>query len=101
VAEPVEPEIDAVRLKYRRALGEVFERIIRQGIKSGAFARQDAAVIAACLVGACFEGLVGPLSPESVTSEGERSVLVEAIIGFALRAVVGPAPAASPVAPRR
>jgi len=86
VAEPVEPEIDAVRLKYRRALGEVFERIVRQGIKSGAFVRQDAAVTAACLVGACFEGLVGPLSPESGTSETERSALVEAIIGLALRA---------------
>jgi hypothetical protein len=36
-----------------------------------------------------------------VTSEADRSALVEAIIGFALRAVVGPAPATSPVAPRR
>ncbi|MGQ3027787.1 MAG: TetR/AcrR family transcriptional regulator [Ferrovibrionaceae bacterium] len=87
VAEPVAPEIDATRLKYRRALGRVFEAIIDQGIRAGEFPAQPVPAAAASLVGACIEGLVGPLSPEAMKVEDDGAALVAAIQRFCLRAV--------------
>ncbi len=87
VAEPVAPEIDAMRLRYRRALGRVFETIIDQGIRAGEFPAQPVAASAACLVGACIEGLVGPLSPDTMKARDDGAALVAAIQRFCLRAV--------------
>lgn len=87
MAEPVDSEIDATRLKYRRALGRVFETIIEQGIRSGEFPPQSILVSAACLVGACIEGLIGPLSPESITTGEDQEALVESIVAFCVRSV--------------
>lgn len=89
IAEPVDREIDATRLKYRRALGRVFETIIEQGIRAGEFPEQNVPAAAACLVGACMEGLVGPLSPESLAMDDEGQALIDSIIAFCLRAVSG------------
>jgi len=87
VAEPVDPEVDVARLKYRRALGRVFETIIEQGIRANEFPPQNVAVSAAALVGAFMEALVGPLSPESLATDEDKTALIEAIVGFCLRAV--------------
>ncbi|MGN5479589.1 TetR/AcrR family transcriptional regulator [Cupriavidus basilensis] len=62
VAEPVEPEVEAARLTYHRALSRVFKTIIEQGVADGEFPAQDAAASADCIVGCLFEGLVAPLS---------------------------------------
>src|SRR3984893_9249115 len=64
IAEPVEPELEAARLGYRRALAHAFEARIRSALESGHLPGQDAAVAAAALVGALIEGLIGPLGPE-------------------------------------
>jgi AcrR family transcriptional regulator len=88
VAEPVEPEVDAARLAYRRALARVFEGILADGINAGEFPPQDVEASAACLVGALIEGLVGPLAPvPGAADDGEN--LVEAIALFCLRVVSG------------
>lgn len=94
VAEPVDAKVDAIRLEYRRALGRVFETIIEQGVRAGEFADQDVGASAACVVGACIEGLIGPLSPDGSTDEDETGTLIEAIEGFCLRAVSGASGAA-------
>jgi AcrR family transcriptional regulator len=86
IAEPVDPEIDSARLEYRRALGEVFEALIAEGIEAGEFAPQNAEASAACLVGALIEGLVGPLAPDS-EADREPEALVDAIVSFCLRAL--------------
>ena len=92
MAEPAEPAVDAARLVYRRAIGELLQGVIRDGINSGEFPPQDAAAAAACLVGALLEGLIGPLAPES-SDVADKRALVEAIADFCLRAVAGrPAP---------
>lgn len=92
MAEPAEPAVDAARLVYRRAIGDLLESVIRDGIASGEFPAQDARAAAACLVGALIEGLIGPLAPESSDLADTRG-LVEAIADFCLRAVAGrPAP---------
>jgi len=93
IAEPVDPEVDDVRLEYRRIHCSTFERIVREGIDEGQFPAQDVAASAACLVGAFIEGLVGPLAMESADRHGDGAKLIDAIERFALRAVSGKEPA--------
>jgi AcrR family transcriptional regulator len=89
VAEPVEPEIEAVRLKYHQALARVFITIIEQGIRSGEFPEQNIHASADCIVGCLFEGLVGPLTAETVSRDAKMSEQAVAIISFCLRGVSG------------
>lgn len=89
VAEPVEPEIEAARLKYRRKLARVFETVIEQGIRDKEFPAQDVHAAGSCIVGSLFEGLVGPLTRDSLTTDRERRDHAIAIVGFCLRGVAG------------
>jgi len=84
IAEPVEPEIEAARVSYRRALAGAFETRIRTALAGGHLPDQDAAAAAAALVGALIEGLIGPLATEADGRVRER---VQALTLFALRAL--------------
>jgi AcrR family transcriptional regulator len=89
IAEPVDPEVETVRLDYRAQLARGFERILREGMMRGVFPRLDPAVAAACIVGAFMEALVGPLAPAAgVGAQADRH-LVEEITRFCLRASAG------------
>jgi AcrR family transcriptional regulator len=89
IAEPVDPEVESVRLDYRAQLAHCFERILREGIMRGVFPRLDPAVAAACIVGAFMEALVGPLAPAKGTGARADRHLIEQITQFCLRASVG------------
>lgn len=89
VAEPVDAEIETERLRYRRRLMRVYETVIREGILDGSIGRQDPEVSAGCIVGAMFEGLVGPLALQIDLSEEERVERAERIIAFCMRGVMG------------
>ena len=91
IAEPVDPEVETVRLDYRAQLAHCFERILREGIMRGTFHRLDPAVAAACIVGAFMEALVGPLAPAKGTGRRADRHLVEQITQFCLRASIGTA----------
>jgi len=93
IAEPTEPEVEAARLIYRRAFAEVFERLIREGVRRGEFPKQNAAASAACVMGALSEGLIGPLAPEEPDLADTHAV-IGAITRFCLQAV-----SASPCSP--
>jgi AcrR family transcriptional regulator len=83
IAEPVEPEIEAARVSYRRALAGAFEARIRTALVGGHLPDQDAAAAAAALVGALIEGLIGPLA----APEGRARDRVQALTLLALRAL--------------
>jgi len=86
IAEPVEAEVDAERIRCRRLLGDVFRDLLAEGVAAGELPAQDLDASAACIVGAYTEALVGPIAPSRDSPrDGER--LVEAICGFCLRAV--------------
>ncbi|WP_049976093.1 hypothetical protein [Azospirillum sp. B506] len=87
IAEPVDAAIDDARLVYRKALGEVFLRLVSEGVGNGELPPQDAAISAACIVGACLEGLVGPLAPQAASIHDAGVGLAESIARFCLRAV--------------
>jgi AcrR family transcriptional regulator len=89
VAEPVEPEIEAARLQYRRKLARVFETIIEQGIRGDEMPVQDIQAAAACIVGSLFEGLVGPLASDTSSSVEDRYRQTISVVGFCLRGVCG------------
>lgn len=99
VAEPVEPEIEAARLDYRKRLARVFETVIEQGIRDGAFPAQDVRAAGSCMVGCLFEGLVGPLALDSLSTVQDRYSHAISIVGFCLRGVSGRNEKFSPPSP--
>jgi AcrR family transcriptional regulator len=85
IAEPVEPELDAARLGYRRALAGAFEIRIRSALERGHLPGQDAGMAAAALLGALIEGLIGPLAPEVPDDPALNGARVQTLTLFALR----------------
>jgi AcrR family transcriptional regulator len=85
IAEPVEPDTDAVRQSYRKELAAEFERRIRAAIDGGHMPEQDASVAAPALLGALLEGLIGPLAPAGIEETARAREAVQAITLFALR----------------
>ncbi len=86
IAEPAEPEVDAERIRCRKRFGDVFKAVLKHGVASGEFPKQNLDASAACLVGAFTEALVGPIGP-SRKSLRDKDRLVNAICAFCARAV--------------
>jgi AcrR family transcriptional regulator len=84
LAEPVDPAVEAERLIFRRGYRDVFARTIEQGVTSGELPPQDARTVAAALVGALGEALVGPLSPGR---RGSHEALIATLVQFCLNAI--------------
>jgi AcrR family transcriptional regulator len=85
LAEPVDPAVDDLRLEFRRAYRDVIADAIGQGVADGELPPQNATVVAAALVGAIGEALIGPL-----VASGPDPDTVPTLIRFAIRAVGGP-----------
>ena len=62
IGEP-EPDIDEARKAYRQALCAEIETWLARAISGGHLPDQDVGLSATALVGALFEGLIGPLAP--------------------------------------
>ena len=91
IAEPVDPEVEAERIRCRRLFGDVFKRILEDGVHAGELPAQDLEISAACIVGAFTEALVGPTAPSrDGLRDGEH--LVTAISALCLRAAGAPLP---------
>lgn len=86
IAEPAEPEVDAERIRGRKRFGDVFKAVLKRGVASGEFPKQDLDAGAACIVGAFTEALVGPIGPSRKTLR-DKERLVRAICDFCTRAV--------------
>ena len=81
LAEPVDPAIDVLRLEFRVAFRDIAAAAIADGVSSGQLPAQDADVVAAALVGAIGEALVGPLS------DRPDPAVVATLVSFALRSL--------------
>jgi AcrR family transcriptional regulator len=84
LVEPVDPVIDELRLTFRRAFRDVITEAISRGVAAGELPAQNASVVAAALVGAMGEALVGPLATGTEDAE-----TVPTLIEFTLRAIGG------------
>lgn len=85
IAEPADPEVEAARLIARAQIGDVFKKLLKDGIASGEFPKQSVDIGAACIVGAFTEALVRPVAPTAKRVTEDK--LVECIGDFCLRAV--------------
>ena len=77
IAEPVDPAVESERLRLRRGYRDVFTGVLDEGVASGELAPHDSRTVAAALVGALGEALVGPLSRREQRSDALISTLVE------------------------
>ncbi len=84
--EPVDPLVDAERLVYRRKYCRNMAGLLRQAVAAGEIPAQDTELIAAALVGAIHESLVGPLSPVAGSIKS-KAALVAALVRFCRLAV--------------
>ncbi len=78
LAEPVDPAVEAERLVFRRAFRDAYAGALPEHVA-------DRELIAAALVGAIGEALVGPLSPTATAHDEDD--LVGALVGFVLRSI--------------
>jgi len=96
IAEPVDPEVDEQRLLYREAYAELFVDLLEEGVRAGEFRVEQVNLVAACLVGAIAEALVGPLSPPARAARdaglpaADLAGVSQTLITFCLRAVGAP-----------
>lgn len=84
IAEPVDTDLDAARLSFRRSLAAEFAARIAAAIAEGRLPEQDTAVAAAALAGLLIEGLIGPLAPDA---SGRERDIVQSLTLTALRAL--------------
>jgi AcrR family transcriptional regulator len=84
IAEPVDADLDAVRLGFRKSLAAEFGARIAAASADGRLPEQDAAQAAAALAGLLIEGLIGPLAPDS---SGRERKMVQSLALTALRAL--------------
>ncbi|MGH6788767.1 MAG: TetR/AcrR family transcriptional regulator [Pseudolabrys sp.] len=87
IAEPVDAQIDTVRLDFRKALAGEIETRIRTAIAGGHLPDQDAAIAAPAIVGALMEGLIGPLAAASGDDAAKGRESVQNVTLLALRAL--------------
>jgi AcrR family transcriptional regulator len=85
IAEPVGHDVDAARVKYRKALAGAFATRIRAAIAGGHLPDQDPGAAAPALVGALIEGLIGPLAPPGGDDPAKQRAAVQSLTLFALR----------------
>lgn len=62
LAEPVDPAVETERLRFRTGYRDAFARVLEDGARDGELRPHDTRTVAAALVGALGEALVGPLS---------------------------------------
>ncbi len=89
LAEPVDPLIEAERLRYRLPYRDIFIGIIETGIREGEIVAQDSVLTASAIVGALNEALIGPLAPQAKKTDHDK--LISGLALFCVQAL-GPMP---------
>jgi AcrR family transcriptional regulator len=84
IAEPIDAELDAARLAFRKSLAAEFAERIATAIAEGRLPTQDVDVAAAGITGLLIEGLIGPLAPDP---SGRERDIVQALALAALRSL--------------
>jgi AcrR family transcriptional regulator len=84
IAEPVDPAVESERLRLRIGYRDAFARVLEDGVAAGELRRHDTKTVAAALVGALAEALVGPLSARQA---GSKEALVATLVQFSQEAL--------------
>jgi len=86
IGEPVDAQVDAMRLDFRQSLAAELEMRIKAAIEGRHLPDQDARLAAPAIVGALMEGLLGPLAPTPSDDAAAREAVQTATL-LALRAL--------------
>lgn len=86
VYEPLDPPVDAERVRYRRAYARRMAQFVRERVDGGELPDQDPDTTAAALIGGIVEALVSPLSPVAGGNADPDAVIL-ALTAFCRRAV--------------
>jgi AcrR family transcriptional regulator len=81
LAEPVDPMVEKLRIRFRGEFRAVLAEVIERGMRSGLLPPQNPEVVAAALVGAIAEALLAPLAA------GGDTDTVATLVMLVLRAV--------------
>ena len=84
LAEPVDPAVEAERLRFRTGYREAFARVLDDGVRDGELRPHDTRTVAAAYVGALGEALVGPLS---AVNGGPHEALIATLVQFSEEAL--------------
>jgi AcrR family transcriptional regulator len=84
IAEPVDPAVESERLRLRVGYRDAFARVLDDGVAVGELWPHDTRTVAAALVGALGEALVGPLSARR---KGSKEALVATLVQFCQEAL--------------
>jgi AcrR family transcriptional regulator len=84
IAEPVDPAVESERLRYRIGYRDAFARVLEDGVRDGELRDHDCRTVAAAIVGALAESLVGPLS---TANGGSREALIATLVQFCQEAL--------------
>jgi len=84
IAEPVEPDLNAVRATLRKTIAAEFAALITAALTRGQLPEQDVTLATAALLGILNEGLLGPNAPDAA---GRERDVVQSLTLVALRAL--------------
>ena len=87
MAEPVDVDVTAARIASRRELVAEIAFRIDAAIRGGHLPAQDAILSANAVLGALYEGLIGPMAPDDTRDAARTREAVQTLALFALRAV--------------
>ena len=87
IGEPVDAEIDALQLAYRKRLAGELEARIRPAVDGAHLPEHDTALAAAAVVGALIEALIGPLAQAAADDPARRRDAVQTFTLLSLRAL--------------
>jgi AcrR family transcriptional regulator len=97
IAEPVDPAVEAERLRFRTGYRDAFARVLEDGVRDGELRPHDTRTVAAAYVGALGEALVGPLSaipypaqpaePAASGLGGPKEALIATLVQFSEEAL--------------
>jgi AcrR family transcriptional regulator len=99
VYEPLDPPVDAARVRMRRAYADRMAAFVRERVEAGELPDQDPDTTAAALIGGIAEALVSPLSPVA-GGNADPDAVIAALTAFCRRAV-GAEPASTGALARR
>jgi AcrR family transcriptional regulator len=85
LAEPVDPAVEAERLRLRRGYRDAFAAVLEDGVASGELRPHDVQTLAAVLVGGLGEALVGPLAARE--GRGRHEALVTSLVQFSMNSL--------------
>ena len=84
LAEPVDPAVEAERLRFRTGYRDAFARVLEDGVHDGELRPHDTRTVAAAYVVALGEALVGPLS---TANGGPKEALIATLVQFSEEAL--------------